>query len=188
MAPATHSTWATSAPGGPPPTGPVSIFVRRNGGIGAKYASSAVVTTTVASYGQSATGGTVSSTDPDDITLPSDWASLANNSFVSSTVVEPTVTVAASTTPGYASATITYRGTGTGANGGTLTRDSDLIVDWTVVTTGCDTTPPVITPNLVGTLGDQRLVHVRRRPDLDGGRQRVRDLQLERVRCHQHHR
>ena len=131
----------------------VSIFVRRNGGLGAKYASSAVVTTTVASIAQSATGGTVSSTDPDDITLPSDWASLANNSFVSSTVVEPTVTVAASTTPGYASATITYRGTGTGANGGTLTRESDLIVDWTVVTTGCDTTPPVITPNIVGTLG-----------------------------------
>ena len=130
----------------------VSLFVRRNGGPGAKYASSAVVTTTVASIAQSAAGGTVSSTNPADITLPSDWASLDNNSFASSPVVEPTVTVAASTTPGYASATITYRGTGTGANGGTLTRESDLLVDWTVVT-GCDTTPPVITPNIVGTLG-----------------------------------
>jgi hypothetical protein len=84
------------------------------------------------------------------IALPSNWATVTNGTTSSSVSFQVTYTAPAAL--GAFSGTVTFSGSGTNADGNTITRTDTMTVSGTVVS--CDSTPPVITPTVSGTLGD----------------------------------
>jgi hypothetical protein len=125
------------------------VVVNRNGAAGSTnvFANSSTVTVSVLS-----TSGDLTATIPsgsNTITLPSDWGSKPNNTQSAS--VTSTVTVTP-TVSGAGSGSVTYRATGQNSSGATINRDDTMNVSWTAGS--CDSTGPVISPNIAGTLGD----------------------------------
>jgi hypothetical protein len=114
------------------------------------FQNGATVTVSLQSVtGLPSSGVTVGSGNP--IVLPSDWQASTTPNGTRSTAVTSTVTVNP-TTSGPGNASITYAATGKNADGNTITRTDTMAVSWTAGS--CDATPPVITPNVTGTLGD----------------------------------
>ncbi len=75
------------------------------------------------------------------------WSGAGNGTTAGQGTPDGTLTVTPTTAPGVASsANVTFS-----ATGGTVTRSATLAVTWTVV--ACDTTAPVVTPSVTGTLG-----------------------------------
>lgn len=131
-------------------SGGVLLAVNRVGGGQTVFANSATVTVSVAST--TASGVSAVMTDS-SIALPNDWVSLGNNT-PSTDTASSTVTVdATGQSPGSYSATVNYNASGNKNGGGTLDRPGNLTVNWTVVAP-VDTTPPVITHTITGTLGN----------------------------------
>jgi hypothetical protein len=93
---------------------------------------------------------TASFTD-NGIALPGNWTSVSNNVMSTDTATSQ-VTVVADGLPGAKSAAILYSATGINTSSATLVRSTTLTINWTVAV--CDTTPPVITPTVTGTLGN----------------------------------
>lgn len=80
---------------------------------------------------------------PDNqISIPSDWDTAANNTMTAA--VASTVTVTSST-PGAGNGSVTYRATGINPSGATITRDDTMNVTWNTGTCApADTTAPTI--------------------------------------------
>jgi len=111
------------------------------------FAKGTTVTISVLSVTGSGLSASMTSTT---ITLPSNWDNVPNNTMSDAVASHVTFTP---TAPGSFSGTIVYRATGTSSkDGSTLTRDGAMTVTASVVV--CDTTPPEITPNVSGTLGN----------------------------------
>jgi hypothetical protein len=127
------------------------IAIRRNGAAGSTnvFKDGSTVTVSVLSVSGSGLSASVPNDPNNKITLPGDWGARANNTL--SQTVSSTVTLNSST-PGAGSGTVTYRATGINSSGSTITRDDQMQVSWNTGT--CDTTAPVITANVQGTLGD----------------------------------
>lgn len=87
---------------------------------------------------------------PKTITLPSDWTSRSTGTVSSS--ISFNVAYTAPAAPGDFTATVTFTGSGRAGDGGTLTKTDNLAVSGTAAV--CDTTPPVIVPNVAGTQGN----------------------------------
>ncbi len=127
--------------------GTALLAIRRTGGGANVYANGA----NVAVSAGAPSSPTVSTSFGDHVIgLPGNWVSLGNNTMSSDTAAS-TVTVTATQPPGAKSATVAYTATGAANAGGEITRSATLTINWTVVS--CDTTPPVITPNVSATLG-----------------------------------
>jgi hypothetical protein len=127
-------------------TAPVKI-TRQGSATGTNtFANSATVTVTASVTGA---GLSAEMASPNTITLPSNWGSVDNGALSES--VSSTVKVNSSVA-GDGSGTVTYSATGKNADGATITRSDTMQVSWT--TANCDTTAPVITPVVTGTLGN----------------------------------
>ncbi|MDH7488985.1 MAG: hypothetical protein QHH80_05705 [Anaerolineae bacterium] len=127
----------------------VLIAISRNGTYGSTnvFAKGTTVTLSVQSVSGAGLSASMTSTT---ITLPSNWDVVPNNTMSDEVTSHVTFTP---TAPGPFMGTIVYRATGTSSkDGSTLTRDGTLSVTANVVV--CDTTPPVIIPNVSGTLGN----------------------------------
>jgi len=120
-------------------TKPIQHAISRNGNYPSTnvFANSATVTVSVFSV----SGSGLSASSEGVIALPSNWGSLAMTSL--SVNISSSITFVAGSTPGSFSGTVNYSASGTGSNGGTLTRDDSLNVTATVVS--CDNTPPELT-------------------------------------------
>lgn len=127
----------------------VLIAVKRNGNAGSQnvFSDGSDVTVSVSSIAGS--GLTAVMGTPNAISLPANWGGQANNTM--SDAVSSTVTLLAGASDSF-SGSVTFRGRGTSSrDGSTINRDDVVQVTATVVQ--CDTTAPVITPNVSGTLG-----------------------------------
>jgi hypothetical protein len=127
------------------------VVVERLGAVNPQtVANSAAVTISV----QSVTGTGLSAVIVGSgvVILPATWTTIGNN--VQSASVSSTVTlIPASLGPG--SGSVVYRGEGAGATVATVSRDDTMLVSWNGIDcTPADTTPPVITPSVSGTLGN----------------------------------
>jgi hypothetical protein len=115
------------------------------------------VTISLASPATNHANVTASLTDT-GIVLPIDWRTDTTTWFNGAIYAGDSATVRVTLTPtATGSATVNATATGLGGNAGTtiVSRTiQDLKVDWAVTTVGCDSTPPVVTPTIVGTLGD----------------------------------
>jgi hypothetical protein len=131
----------------------VPVAVSRNGSGTNVFKNSATVTVSVlssvvnAEKADAAVTATVGS--PNTIALPSNWGGLANNTMSDSVTSTVKITPIE---PGDGSAAITYRGSGLNTGDATINRDDTMNVTWTAGS--CDSTPPVITPDVQGTKGD----------------------------------
>lgn len=130
----------------------VPIAVVKNGNANNSYKNSAVVTIDQ----QALTGTGLSQAIPttaNTITLPSDWESKSNG-IVSAGKVTSTASLVAGAAGTSFSGSITYRGQGTqqGTTSTVLSRSDVMSVTASFVS--CDTTPPVITPTVDGTVGN----------------------------------
>ena len=112
-------------------------------------ANGATVDMHVGSIVKNGLNSTISTTEPTDVTLPTNWTSLLTGA--TSPVSNPTVTLVAGTTLGADSATIDYHAGPVATTTGSMHYSRTFTVMWTVVS--CDTTPPVITPTVTGTQG-----------------------------------
>ena len=81
--------------------------------------------------------------------IPANWDTVANNTM--SPPVSTRVAYAAPDSTGSFSGTITFRATGIRDDGTTLARDTTMTVS--AIRISCDTTAPIITPFIDGTLG-----------------------------------
>lgn len=126
------------------------VLITRNG----NYATSNVfMKDTTATVTVTTTGGALSTVmaSPNTIAIPSNWDTIGNNALAGP--VGSTVTVTPTTT-GAGSGTVTYTATGTKSDGTALVRTDAMTVTWNVATCApTDSTPPVITPNVTGTVG-----------------------------------
>ncbi len=114
------------------------------------YKNSSTASVTVGT--PTSTNVTISFDGDAGITVPSDWADLTVNTMSTDTVSSG-VKVMGAGPAGTKSATVEYTAIGTANNGtSVLTRAATLTMNWTVAV--CDTTPPVITPTVAGTLGN----------------------------------
>jgi hypothetical protein len=85
------------------------------------------------------------------ILIPADWGALPNNSVTTDTA-RSLVTLAVGPVPGSQTGQVSYAATGVNSSNNTITRTTLLDVSWTTV--ACDTTPPIISPTVSGTLGN----------------------------------
>ncbi len=139
-------------------TGKVYVYITREG-MGNYFASAAAVDVSFvgATIGQVSTDA-LSASDG-TIGLPENWVSASNGT--ASTPFTSTVTLSNPGSAGAHSASITFGASGQAGKGGTdgvLDLSCSVTVNWTTVTGGTcppsDTTPPVITPRIEGTLGE----------------------------------
>ncbi|CAN5659635.1 hypothetical protein BH18ACT11_BH18ACT11_22010 [soil metagenome] len=126
-------------------TAPVKITRTGNATATNTFANGATVTVTASVTGA---GLSAEMASPNTITLPSNWTSVGNGTLSDS--VSSTVKVNSSVA-GAGSGTVTYSATGLNSSSATITRTDTMNVTWT--TANCDTTPPVITPDVQGTQG-----------------------------------
>ena len=127
----------------------ILLAISRNG----NYPSTNVFgkgTSVTVTHGSTPPGLTV--TGGGTIQLPNDWDVMAMNTM--SGTVSSTVTLSVATAGSF-SGSVPYTATGTSSkDSNPLTRDATLNVTASIVNcTPSDTTPPVITPNVAGTLG-----------------------------------
>jgi hypothetical protein len=127
-------------------TAPVKITRTGNATATNTFANGATVTVTASVTGA---GLSAEMASPNTITLPSNWTSVGNGTLSDS--VSSTVKVNSSVA-GAGSGTATYSATGLNSSGATITRTDTMNVTWT--TANCDTTPPVITKDVTGTVGN----------------------------------
>jgi hypothetical protein len=134
------------------------VAVSRNGNYGSPNVFKDGSSVTVTVLGVTGTGlSAVMDPAPATITLTG-WDGADNNAM--SAAVGSKITFVAGAAPTSFSGAVNYRATGVRDNGTELTRDGSLAVSATVSNTGdcapapTDVTPPVVTPNVTGTLGD----------------------------------
>jgi hypothetical protein len=127
-------------------TAPVKITRQGNATATNTFANGATVTVTASVTGA---GLSAEMASPNTITLPSNWATVGNGALSES--VSSTVKVNSSVA-GPGSGTVTYSAKGLNSSGATITRTDTMNVSWT--TANCDTTAPVITSDVQGTLGN----------------------------------
>ncbi len=132
----------------------IALAIKRNGNYPSTnvFTKNSTVTLSVTATSSRLTASMVSGKDT--VTVPSNWDTVAQNTLASG--AESTVTFAAGSTPGAFSGTVTYTAAGTSSkDGGALQRSGTLTVTANVIDcTPADTTPPDITPNISGTLGN----------------------------------
>ncbi|MDH3307902.1 MAG: hypothetical protein OEO77_10330, partial [Acidimicrobiia bacterium] len=123
-------------------TASMFLVITRSGS-GQVYANSAEVTVSAV-----AGAGIETSFADASIDLPANWVT-SGNGTVSSDTAQTTVTVTAAGTPGSKSGNVVFTASGAMAAG--TPRSVAVTFNWVVAV--CDSTPPVITPNVSGTLG-----------------------------------
>ena len=123
----------------------VPVYVTRNGNGTNTFKNGSTV-----SISATAVAGSTVETGSKTVTLPSDWGSMPNNSTVGD--ISFAVGYTAPTTLGAFSRKVTFSGAGTNSQNEAITRTDDLTVSGTVV--ACESSAPVITPTVIGTLGD----------------------------------
>jgi hypothetical protein len=122
------------------------VAISRNGGGVNVFKDGIIVTVSVLSVSGT---GLSASMDSTTITLPSNWASLANN--VMSSAVSSKVSLVAGGSAAAFSGSVTYRATGLNGSNATITRDGLMPVTATISNTGAcapaptDTTSPSVT-------------------------------------------
>jgi hypothetical protein len=121
---------------------PVGVF-RAGNSANNTFANGSTVT-----VNRTATGLIVEN-GPKSITLPTNWATLSNGTVASTTF---NVSYTAPSTPGPFTGSVEFTGSGTSVDSRAFSKSDTLRVSGNAV--ACDTTPPVITPNVSGTLGD----------------------------------
>jgi hypothetical protein len=126
------------------------IAIRRQGGNNNTFANGSTVTISVKSVSSDLEA---SISNPNTIILPAAWVDQSPNT-VSEDYVSSIVTFTPSSV-GPFTGEIVYSSFGENANGNSLTRDSSMQVTANVMDcTPPDDTPPVITPTITGTLGN----------------------------------
>ena len=100
--------------------------------------------------GVTGAGLTATQPNPTSITMPKNWASSSNGTMTSAVLSK--VTYSPTATGAISGGNVDYSATGTKDGGGSLTRNASVSAAGFAVT--CDTTPPVITPSVSGTLGN----------------------------------
>lgn len=127
--------------------GTLNLAIRRQGGGAQVYADGA----TVAVSPHAATTGLTAGSASGSISIPQNWEGAANGTF------SPSVTATVSlltNSVGSFTGSVTYRSTGPNSSGTTRTFDDMVPVTANVVDCApADTTPPVITPGVSGSLG-----------------------------------
>jgi hypothetical protein len=121
------------------------VKVRRNGASGSTNVFDDNSTVSVSVFTVAGTGlsATVPSAPSNQISLPSNWGALANNTLSAGTV-SATVTVNSSTA-GPGSGSVTFRGSGVNASNDTIDRDDAMSVTWNIVNCAPpDTNAPTI--------------------------------------------
>ena len=132
-------------------TADVLVAINRNGAAGSTnvFKDGSTVTVSVLSTTGSGLSAIVGS--PNSIGVPSDWGEAANNTVFGA--VAATVTLNTSTLGSF-SGSVVFRGAGVNSSNASINRDDTMLVTATVEECiPADTTPPVITPNVSGTLG-----------------------------------
>ncbi len=131
-------------------SGNALLAIQRTGS-GQVYANSASVTVSAGQPDGTHSAAVSTAFLDNGIALPGNWVGAGNNTMSSDTATSK-VTVTGATPTGPQSATVLYTASGGANGGGTLNRTATLTINWTVV--ACDTTPPVITANVAGTVGN----------------------------------
>jgi len=130
-------------------TRPVALAIKRDGGaVNQQFANGASVAVSQ-TPAPSAADLTATQPSPSSITLPANWETIANNTLSSASFASVTYAPSAASA---LSTSVGYSATGARPGGGTTTRTTSMPVSATA--SSCDTTPPVITPVVSGTLGN----------------------------------
>jgi len=122
----------------------VTMFIRRT----SNAANNTFKSKSTATYSiVSSSNVSVSPPSPASITLPEGWDALDPSSHVASPASNSKVTVAAGTSNGTFSGSVTYKVAGTAENNSSLEKTAAVSVTWKVENCGqtpADTTPPVV--------------------------------------------
>jgi hypothetical protein len=128
------------------------VRVNRNGNAGTPQVFKDGSTVTVTVLSVSGAGLSAGMDASNTIALPSNWGTLANNS--ESDYVSSDVTLIAGAAGSF-SGSVAYRGSGVNSSNANITRDAPMSVTATIVDcTPVDSTPPDITYEISGTLGN----------------------------------
>jgi hypothetical protein len=130
----------------------VAIAIKRDGQ-GNVFANSTTATpnnVSVTRTGVTGAGLTATQPNPTSITMPTNWTSSSNGTMTSAVVSQ--VTYSPTATGAISGGKVDYSATGAKDGGESLTRNGFVMAAGSAVT--CDTTPPVITPSVSGTLGN----------------------------------
>ena len=130
---------------------PIPVAVSRNGGAGSTnvFKDGSTVTISVLSVSGAGLSATVPAANT--ITIPPNWSMQPNNSMSGYLTANVTVSSAVA---GPGSGTVTFRASGVNSSNAAITRDDSMAVSWTTGTcVPADSTPPIITPTVVGMLG-----------------------------------
>jgi hypothetical protein len=126
-------------------TDTVLVAINRNGSATSTntFANGATVTVSVfAVTGPGLSASIATADDADEITLPTNWTTLGQNTKSTDTVTADVSL--SSSAPGAGSGTITFRSTGLNTGGTSITRDDEMVVTWTTGTCAPPNTSPTV--------------------------------------------